>query len=134
MEFAQAYEHWRHGRFLAYVAPSMLRRGRRIAALTWPIDRGMRGVVGRYLGEIFERPFRPLPRLYLQSVMIIQPVDILADGRMNMCDACPDVTVHDGELVWSCRLEEKLKFGGFARAVPKASADAELETEAPAGV
>jgi hypothetical protein len=51
--------------------------------------------------------------------MIIQPVDILPDGRMNMCDACPDITVHEGELVWSCRLEERKAYGGFARGVPR---------------
>ncbi len=120
IELAQAYEHWRHGRFLAYAAPRTLRRGRRIAALASTFDEGMREALRRYLGDAWTRPLHPLPRLYLQSVMIIQPVDVQADGRMNMCDACPDITVHEGELVWSCRLEERLKFGGFARAVPKA--------------
>jgi hypothetical protein len=58
-------------------------------------------------------PWR-LPRLYCQSVMIIQPIDVTSDGRLSMCDSCPDMTVYDGELVWSCRLEERMKFGGFA--------------------
>jgi hypothetical protein len=39
-----------------------------------------------------------------------------------MCDGCPDITVHDGQLVWSCRLEEQLKFGCWIRAVPKSGA------------
>jgi hypothetical protein len=38
---------------------------------------------------------------------------------MNMCDGCPDITVWNGELVWSCRLEEQMKFGCFVRAAPK---------------
>jgi len=61
--------------------------------------------------------------------MIIQPVDILADGRMNMCDACPDITVHEGELVWSCRLEERKAHGGFARGVPRAKREAAKQPE-----
>jgi hypothetical protein len=58
-------------------------------------------------------------RLHSQSVMIIQPIDVLPDGRQNMCDGCPDVTVWDKRLVWSCRLEECLHFGQFVRTVPK---------------
>jgi len=40
---------------------------------------------------------------HVQSIMVIQPIDILESGAMNMCDACPDITVHEDELVWSCR-------------------------------
>jgi pyruvate-formate lyase-activating enzyme len=124
MEFAQIYEHWRHGRFLAYVAPRMLRRGRRIAALTAPFDRGMRGVLGRYLGEIRSRPLRPFPRLHMQSVMIIQPADFMVNGALSMCDGCPDITVWEDRLVWSCRMEELMNFGDWVRAVPKNGTEA----------
>ena len=51
--------------------------------------------------------------------MIIQPIDLLDDGRQNMCDGCPDVTVFNERLVWSCRLEECLHFGAFAHSAPK---------------
>ena len=51
--------------------------------------------------------------------MFIQPVDFHADGRQSMCDGCPDITVHDGQLVWSCRMEELVEFGTFLRTVPK---------------
>lgn len=51
--------------------------------------------------------------------MIIQPVDMLADGRQNMCDGCPDITVWEGKLVWSCRMEEQLKFGFNLKTYPK---------------
>jgi hypothetical protein len=64
----------------------------------------------------------------VQSVMIIQPVDVLADGRSSMCDSCPDMTVHDGELVWSCRLEERLQFGQLMRPVPRDGRDGPPET------
>jgi hypothetical protein len=35
-----------------------------------------------------------------------------------MCDSCPDITVHDGKLMWSCRLEEVKNFGAFVQTVP----------------
>ncbi len=51
--------------------------------------------------------------------MIIQPIDILEDGTQNMCDGCPDMTVLDGKLVWSCRIEEPLQYGCFVHTVPR---------------
>jgi hypothetical protein len=42
--------------------------------------------------------------------MFIQPVDCLLDGRQNMCDSCPDLTVFKDRLVYSCRLEEMKRY------------------------
>ena len=61
--------------------------------------------------------------------MFIQPVDFMANGDQSMCDGCPDITVHDGELVWSCRMEEVKDFGSFLRTVPVAG-DQEMEHSA----
>jgi hypothetical protein len=85
-----------------------------------PLDRGLRGVAKKYLRSIGKNPLNLFRRLHLQSVTIIQPADILCNGSMSMCDGCPDITVWNDELVWSCRLEEQIKFGCFVRAVPKA--------------
>jgi len=118
-ELAQVYHHFRHGRFMAYVPPALLRAGRAVSAITWPFDAGARRILGRWLLRTLTRPWHLFRRLHIQSVMIIQPADMMPNGQMNMCDACPDITVHDGELVWSCRLEEKLKYGDFVRGVRK---------------
>jgi hypothetical protein len=70
----------------------------------------------------------------MQNFAIIQPVDLLADGRMSMCDGCPDITVHEGKLYWSCRLEEIKKFGTFVTAVPKEKTKKLQETKKEAAV
>jgi hypothetical protein len=57
--------------------------------------------------------------LHQQSIMIIQPVDFMQNGSQNMCDGCPDMTIWNGELVWSCRMEELKQFGTWVRTVPK---------------
>ena len=85
----------------------------------WPFDAGIRQAAARAIRD----PRVLFRRLHQQSIMIIQPVDVLDDGRQNMCDGCPDVTVFDERLVWSCRLEECLHFGGFARTAPKRRSD-----------
>lgn len=114
MEMAQAFHHLRTGRYLAYSSPSVMRRGRSLLWLA-PFDPGLRGAAGRALRD----PRILVRRLHLQSVMIIQPIDLLPDGRQNMCDGCPDMTAWNGKLAWSCRLEECLNFGEFVRTVPK---------------
>ncbi len=114
MELAQTTHHLRHGRYLAYTTPRVHRRGRSMLALA-PLDRGVARTAGAYL----RNPLRAFQRLHLQSVMIIQPVDLLPDGRQNMCDSCPDMTVWNGRLAWSCRLEEPMQYGSFVQTVPK---------------
>jgi hypothetical protein len=76
-------------------------------------------IFGKVLGRTLINPgnlFRPA---YIQSLMIIQPVNFEPDGRQDMCDSCPDITVHNGKLVWSCRLEEVNQYGDFVQTVPK---------------
>jgi len=41
-------------------------------------------------------------------------------GEQSMCDGCPDITVMNDQLVWSCRLEERKKYGTLLQTVPKA--------------
>jgi hypothetical protein len=119
MEFVQTQHHLWRDRYLAYAHPRLLRFGRSGCLLLSPLDRGAREVVARYLAWTLRNPLRLFRPLHFQSVMIIQPVDILEDGRQDMCDGCPDVTVWKGNLVWSCRLEEPKQYGTFVRTVPK---------------
>ena len=114
MELAQTTYHFRHGRYPAYANPRTLRRGRSMMLLS-PLDRGVAGAAGSWLRTLLTRPRKALGRVHLQSIMMIQPVDVLPDGRQNMCDSCPDMTVWQDRLVWSCRLEEPLEYGDFLR-------------------
>ncbi len=114
MELAQTSYHLRNGRYPAYASPKALRRGRSMMLLS-PLDRGTAGAAGSWLRTLLTRPHRALGRAHFQSIMMIQPVDILPDGRQDMCDSCPDLTVWQDRLVWSCRLEEPLEYGDFLR-------------------
>ncbi len=115
MEFVQTWHHKHIGTWLSYASPALLRAGRStLLFLGWG-DKAMRKSLFKFLLD----PFAWFSRVYLQNFAIIQPVDLLADGRMSMCDSCPDITVHEGKLYWSCRLEEIKKYGTFVTAVPK---------------
>ena len=114
MEIIQTMHHVMYDRYLAYSAPKMTRKGKSMLLLS-PFDKGLRKTFAKF----FRNPVNIFKRLHYQSVMIIQPVDFLEDGRQNMCDGCPDITVWNGKLVWSCRMEEQLKYGHNIKSYPK---------------
>lgn len=118
MEIMQVFHHLFTGRYLAYAKPSLTSKGRTMLLLA-PFDKGVRRVAGNYFRAILKNPLNLFRKIHYQSVMIIQPVDFMPDGGQNMCDGCPDITVWNGELVWSCRLEELKHFGTWVRTVPR---------------
>ncbi|MBR9977198.1 MAG: radical SAM protein [Bacteroidetes bacterium] len=117
MELVQTWNHFTKGSYLAYAPPALQRRGR-LYFLLAPIDRGLRRIMTSYLGSLLTGPRAFFSRLHFQSIMIIQPADVQKDGRIDMCDGCPDITVWNDELVWSCRMEEQMRWGGNMRMVP----------------
>ncbi len=118
MELAQATYHLMSGRYMSYATPGALAMGRAVFATSW-WDRGVRRAARAYAQRVARHPLDLLKRERLQSIVVIQPIDVLEDGRQNMCDGCPDMTVHDGRLVWSCRLEEPRLYGGFLTTTPR---------------
>jgi hypothetical protein len=114
MEIVQMFNHLLFGKYLSYTSPRISSQGKGLLLLSL-FDKKIRRAALKFLAN----PFNIFRKLYYQSVMIIQPVDIMDDGRQSMCDGCPDITVWDGKLVWSCRLEEQLNYGVNLRTFPK---------------
>jgi hypothetical protein len=114
MEIIQTFHHILFDRYLAYSTPQMTRKGKSMLLLGL-FDKGLRKTFFNFI----KNPLNLFRRLHYQSVMIIQPVDFLEDGRQSMCDGCPDITVWNGQLVWSCRMEEQLKYGQNIKSFPK---------------
>jgi MoaA/NifB/PqqE/SkfB family radical SAM enzyme len=118
MEIMQAGHHVGTGRYLAYASPGMTSMGRTMLLFA-PFDAGVRAIAKRWAGSLLANPLRFFRKMHLQSIMIIQPVDFMENGAQNMCDGCPDMTMWNGELVWSCRMEELKQFGRWVRTVPR---------------
>jgi hypothetical protein len=117
-ELAMSLYHLMKGRYLSYVSPNESRHGRRAMVLFSLLDPHTRKAFGRWFRDGLRNPIRWFERSYLQTIMFIQPVDFTEQGDQSMCDGCPDITVHDGKLVWSCRMEELESFGTFLTTVP----------------
>jgi hypothetical protein len=120
MELSQVGYHAVTGRYMSYAPPASLNTGRSLMMMGGlGLDAGLRRAAGRWASSFLRDPIDALREQHLQAVVCIQPIDIDDQGRDNMCDGCPDMTVHEGKLVWSCRLEEYKQFGGVVTAVPR---------------
>jgi hypothetical protein len=126
MEIAQAGYHFLKGTYLTY--PRSNRVGKKVL-LPVLIDPKIRQVARAWLGDAIRNPLRLFQPLYTQSIGIIQAPDILEDGRADMCDSCPDMTVYDGKLVHSCRMDEWRLYGTYVTVQVPARKEEETEEE-----
>jgi hypothetical protein len=115
IEFAQSFTHFLYGTYAGYLHPRVHKRVKWMFPLSF-MDKHFRKAIAKWFKYCFKNPFRFFKPFHMQSVMMIQPVDFNKDGSQSMCDGCPDMTVYKGRLVWSCRLEEPLKYGTFLNA------------------
>jgi hypothetical protein len=127
MELAQIGHHLWVGRYLAYL--STARIGSKIFWLA-PLDKTLRQAWKNRVKDVLRHPGRMFDGIYTQSIGIIQAPDLMPDGRADMCDSCPDITVYDGKFVNSCRLDEYRLFGGFVSILEKDAQRTEDRTEA----
>ncbi len=72
-------------------------------------------------------PTRVFDSLRLQTIGIIQAPDLQSSGPADMCDGCPDMTVWDGKLVNSCRMDEYRLFGDLLSVAEKSDMEAAPE-------
>ena len=86
-------------------------------------DSGVWNAAKNYLGYILVNPLNLFKTVHLQTYAIIQAVDFMPDGQLNMCDGCPDMTAYKGKLYWSCRLEEVKDHGSFLSAYPRSKSE-----------
>lgn len=118
MEIVQTVKHLFTDTYLAYSEPGLLKMGRLYFLLSC-VDKGIRSIAKNYFRALLNNPRAFFSRVHFQSVMIIQPADFMENGDLNMCDGCPDITVWNDKLVWSCRMEEQNLWGDNVRPVAR---------------
>jgi pyruvate-formate lyase-activating enzyme len=122
MEIIQNGYHLAKGRFLSFLRPGFYAKGKLLFALA-PIDKGIRQALLSFLGATIKNPFHLFKKLWIQSILILQPQDVLPSGRQDLCDGCPNKTILDGRLVSMCRAEEFIRFGDMVTLKKKALQD-----------
>jgi hypothetical protein len=132
IEMVMTFYHYKYDRYLSYASTKTLSTGRITMFSLWPFNKSVRSAFKKYFGYLATNPFRIFKKVHMQSIMVIQPVDFMANGDQSMCDGCPDITVWKDkngkdQLVWSCRLEEAMEYGEFLHTVPKKTNEKEKE-------
>ncbi|HUT21661.1 MAG TPA: radical SAM protein [Anaerolineae bacterium] len=122
MELAQAGHHLLYGTYLAYLTRANMGP---LMFLMSPWDAAMRQAARRWLADVVRHPRRLFERVGVQSIGIIQAPDVQPNGQADMCDSCPDMTVWDGNLINSCRMDEYRLYGGLVTVAEKAKVEAE---------
>nr|HPL30715.1 radical SAM protein [Anaerolineae bacterium] len=84
-----------------------------------PWDRAIRRAYGQRLKDLLVHPWRVFEGVHMQSIAIIQAPDLQPNGVADMCDSCPDMTVWNGRLINSCRMDEYRLFGGLITVVDR---------------
>lgn len=113
-ELGQSLHHLLFGTYLAYTRPWAMKAVHSLFPLAL-FNRGVRTLFKNWISE----PKEWLKPVSMQTILVLQPPDVLQDGRMAMCDGCPDTIYYKGRLLWKCRLDEIQKFGDFIQSFPK---------------
>lgn len=108
MELAQVGHHLLFGTYLAYLSQMQVSP---LIFLTSAWDRRVGQAARNWIRDVLRHPARLFQGLRVQTIGIIQAPDLQASGRADMCDGCPDMTIWDGELINSCRMDEYRLFG-----------------------
>ncbi len=110
MEMVQTVYHWWNGRYMVYKRSHKLTK---LAIFLSLFDKNMRKATAAFFKDILRNPLRLFRRTYIQTIGIVQGPDMLEDGSSDMCESCPDMTVWEGKLVYSCRMDEWRKYGNY---------------------
>jgi hypothetical protein len=116
MEVGQAGHHLFRGTYLAYLSKP---RVSPLVFLMSPWDRTLARAARGWLRDVWQHPGRLFEGVRVQTIGIIQAPDIQASGRADMCDSCPDMTVWEGRLINSCRMDEYRMFGDLLSVAEK---------------
>jgi len=107
MEYTQVFHHLLSGTYITYPRK---RIGKKIFIAAF-FDHKVKRALARYLKYVLINPVRLFYEVNTFGIGIVQGPDIMPDGRVDMCDDCPDLCVYEGRLVSSCRLDECRKYG-----------------------
>jgi hypothetical protein len=118
MELLQNVHHLFKKRYLAFGKPSLNRKARLLFFLAL-FDRELRRTFGKYFLSVLKNPSHLFKRLYVQSIVVEQPTDLLPTGELDLCDGCPNKTLWKDRLISACILEGYIKYGAPVVALPK---------------
>jgi hypothetical protein len=107
IEFTQTMYHLIKGRY--NLGLRKLDVGRKVFLLSL-FDHEIRKSFAKYLKVGIRNPLRLLSRIYVQTIQIQQPKEIV-NGEINLCDGCLNQMVYKDRIINSCQLDEYRMYG-----------------------
>lgn len=105
VELLQITYHYHHGNYPGIVEKKKNFMTFFAVLLAALINKSMRKICRRFLIRILINPFNIFRKAAVQALTVVVPPHFV-DGKRDLCDACPDAILYNGELVPSCSLEE----------------------------
>lgn len=128
MEMLQNGHHFLRGRFLSFLPAPLYARAKMLFLLA-AFDRELRKTVIAFLCSVLKNPLQLFRKVSIQSLLVLQPQDVLPSGKQDLCDGCPNKTIYNGRMISMCRVEEFMRFGEMVDLRPK-QAGAEIQNTA----
>jgi organic radical activating enzyme len=125
VELSQAFYHLFKGKYSSFQKTPKV--GKKIFLLSI-LDGKLRKAFKNFLKAVTRNPLEFFQGIYIQSIHLQQPVEIHR-GKVNLCDGCANMTVYQGRLINSCRLDDYRLFGGLI--TPIMCEDAKIQERVP---
>ncbi len=122
MEILQNGYHFIKDRFLSFLKPGFYGRGKLLFVFGL-VDKELRKAFGKFFNAAMKNPLNIFRKVSIQSLLILQPQDVLPSGKQDLCDGCPNKTYHNGHLVPMCRKEEYIRFGDMVTLKKRSQVD-----------
>jgi hypothetical protein len=116
MELTQAYARLFMGRYFSFAINPAI--GKKVFFMAL-FDKSMRSTGRNYLAHLWKHPLHIADKIYLQSMIIQQPIDF-TDGIKNTCDHCVNPMIYQDRLINPCELDAYRGYGGLIESHKKA--------------
>ena len=107
MELTQAFYHLFMGKYFSFLPDPEI--GKKVFLLSL-FDKQMRKTTRQYLKLWLRRPGSIFEKIFLQSMIIQQPIEFTA-GEKNICEHCVNPMVFKGQVINPCELDEYRVYG-----------------------
>ncbi|MEN8208665.1 MAG: radical SAM protein, partial [Candidatus Fermentibacteria bacterium] len=118
-ELLQTVHHIFAGKYLSMPPPKVSRKSKMMFLFSL-FDGEVRRAFGRFLRAAVRNPSQLFRPVYSQNIIVLQPVDVLPTGEMDLCDGCPNMTFWENRLIRSCMVESYYRYSCPIIALPKA--------------
>lgn len=113
MELSQIFSHMFTGKYISFGLNPIV--GKKVFLLSI-FDKQVGKALSRYLKVCVSRPAHLFKKIYIQSLILQQPIEFI-NGKRNNCDPCINPLVYKDRAINPCQLDEFRTFGNILQTI-----------------